>query len=361
MISDNRRELTIEKIRGVLEDEYTAALVTSQVNRRYLTGFPSSAGAVLITHSKALLLVDSRYFEAAQKTVKPPIEVIQISRLTDDLNRIFLEENIKSVIIEDEAVTVAQLKEYQAVFVPQVLTDGLSEKLSELRMVKTSDEIDKIITAQRITERAYTEVLNYLKPGVTERSIAVELEHLIKLYGGERVAFDLICITGGNTSLPHGVPGERVVKSGDFFTFDIGAVYDGYHSDMTRTVAVCSADDDMRRIYDIVLTAHNKAFEAINPGAAASDVDKAARDHISQQGYGEYFGHSTGHGVGLEIHEAPTVGGRCATVLQDGMVITDEPGIYLPGRFGVRIEDMVLVKPDGAHSLAEIPKELMIV
>jgi len=351
----------LERIRELLPDEHTAALVTSGVNRRYLTGFASSAGAVLITKSKALLLLDFRYFEAAQKAVQPPIEVVQVSRLTDDLNRIFLEENIGSVAIEGESVTVSQLKEYQACFVPQVLTDGLSEKLGELRMVKTAAEIEKIITAQRITEHAYTEVLNYLKPGVTERSIAIELEHLIKLYGGERVAFDLICITGENTSLPHGVPGDRVVKDGDFFTFDIGAVYDGYHSDMTRTVAVGHADDDMRKIYDIVLTAHNKAFSAIRAGVPASAVDLAARDHITECGYGEYFGHSTGHGVGLEIHEAPTVSSKSATVLMDGMVITDEPGVYLPGRFGVRIEDMALVKYDGAETLADIPKELIII
>ena len=315
----------------------------------------------MVTKRSARLLLDFRYFEAAQKTVQPPLEVVRATRIIDDANRIFLEENIKSVIIEDEAVTVAQMNELRAAMVPQVLSDGLSEKLSELRMVKSDDEIGKIVTAQRITERAYTEVLNLLRPGVTERSIAVELEHLIKLYGGERVAFDLICITGANTSLPHGVPGERIVKDGDFFTFDIGAVYDGYHSDMTRTVAVGHADDDMRMIYDIVLTAHNKAFSIIREGVTAGDIDKAARDHISECGYGEFFGHSTGHGVGLEIHEAPTVSGKSPTVLKAGMVITDEPGIYLPDRFGVRIEDTVVVKNDGAQTLADIPKELIII
>ena len=361
MTSRERIALAAESIQDFLPDEHTAALVTSGVNRRYLSGFPSSAGAVLITKRSAKLLLDFRYFEAAQKTIQPPPEVIRCTRLIDDLNRIFLEENIKSVIIEDEAVTVAQMKEFSDAMIPQVMSGGLSEKLCELRMVKSDDEIERITTAQRITERAYTEVLNHLRPGVTERSIAVELEHLIKLYGGERVAFDLICITGANTSLPHGVPGERVVGDGDFFTFDIGAVYEGYHSDMTRTVAVGHADDDMRMIYDTVLTAHKKAFDAIRPGVTASDIDKAARDHIAECGYGEYFGHSLGHGVGIDVHEAPTVSGKSPTVLKAGMVITDEPGIYLPGRFGVRIEDTVLVCPDGARSLADIPKELIII
>jgi len=351
----------IEALQAFLPDEQTAALITSDVNRRYLSGFASSAGAVLVTKTRVRLLLDFRYYEAACKRVQPPVEVVRFTKLVDDLNNIFLSENIKSVYIEDETVTVAKLHQYQSALVPQVLTEDLSQKLSEIRMLKTSDEIEKIITAQRITERAYLEVLNFLKPGVTERKIAVELEHLIKVYGGERVAFDLICITGENTSLPHGVPGERVVKNGDFFTFDIGAVYEGYHSDITRTVAVGHASDEMRMIYDMVLTAHRKAAGAIKAGGTAAEVDLAARDHIESCGYGEHFGHSTGHGVGLEIHEAPIVFKTTHTVLRDGMVITDEPGIYLPGRFGVRIEDMYLVSGDKPRDLAAIDKELTII
>ena len=348
-------------LRELLPDERTALLITSDVNRRYLSGFPASAGAVVVTKNRLILMVDFRYYEAAQRAVQPPCEVVRCTRLIDYLNHIFLQENIESVCIEDESVTVAYCNELQQALIPQVLTEGLSEKLVELRMIKSADEVEKIITAQRITERAYTEVLNILRPGVTERKVAVELEHLIKLYGGERVAFDLICITGGNTSLPHGVPGERVVKEGDFFTFDIGAVYEGYHSDMTRTVAVKSATDEMRMIYDTVLQAHLKAEQAIKAGNTAADVDIAARDLIEKSGYGEYFGHSTGHGVGLDIHEAPTVYKTNHTVLRDDMVITDEPGIYLPGRFGVRIEDMYLVKGNTPVDLAQIPKELTII
>lgn len=349
------------ELRDFLPDERTAALVTGEVNRRYLSGFPSMAGAVLVTKNRFLLLLDFRYFEAASKRVEPPLEVVRFDRLTDDLNSIFLKENIQYVYIEDESVTVSRYHEMQESLIPGVLTDGLSAKLCELRMCKTDEEIGKIIAAQRITERAYTEVLNMLRPGVSERKIALELEHLIKTYGGERVAFDLICVTGENTSLPHGVPTDRIVKEGDFFTFDIGSVYDGYHSDMTRTVAVKSADEDMRKIYDTVLQAHLKAEKAIIAGNKAADVDIAAREHIESCGCGRYFGHSTGHGVGLEIHEAPAVYKTNLTVLRDNMVITDEPGIYLPGRFGVRIEDMYLVKGDHAVDLAQIPKDLTII
>lgn len=351
----------IQRIQEFLPDDLTAALVTSDVNRRYLSGFSSSAGAILVTKNRSVLMLDFRYYEAATRCVEPPLEVVRFTRLIDDLNRLFLDEKIQSVVIEDETMTVARLHELEEAFIPAVLTDGLSAELNRIRMRKSASEIEKIITAQRITERAYTEVLNILKPGVTERHIAVELEHLIKVYGGERVAFDLICVTGKNTSLPHGVPGDRVVSKGDFFTFDIGAVYEGYHSDMTRTVAVGSATDEMRMIYETVLQAHLKALQAIKAGNTAADVDIAARDYIESCGYGEYFGHSTGHGVGLDIHEAPSVYKTNKTVLKDNMVITDEPGIYLPERFGVRIEDMVLVQGDTPVDLAKIPKEFTII
>ena len=351
----------IEGLQAFLPDENTAALVLSGVNRRYLSGFESSAGAVLVTKDRARLLLDFRYFEAASKTVDPSVEVVRFNRLIDDLNGIFLKENIKRVYIEDSYVTVAMLSEYKKAMTAEVLTEGLSDKLAMLRMIKAPGEIEKIIKAQRITERAYLETLNYLKPGVTEREIAVELEHLLRKYGAERAAFDLICITGANTSLPHGVPGEREVMDGDFFTFDIGSVYEGYHSDMTRTVAVGSATDEMREVYDIVLQAHNKARSAIRAGYKAADVDISARDYIESRGYGKYFGHSTGHGVGLDIHEAPTVYKTSQTVLREGMVITDEPGIYLPGSFGVRIEDMYLVTGGEAEDLAAIPKELVVI
>ena len=352
---------SIESLQAFLPDSGTAALITSGINNRYLSGFDSTDGVYLVTRDRARVLLDFRYFEAASEQIQPPTEVVRFDRLIDDLNNIFLKENIKRVYVENADLTVARFNEFRQALCAELLTDGLSDKLSELRMLKTDSEVDKIVKAQRITERAFNEVLNCLKPGVTEREIAVELEHLIKVYGGERVAFDLICVTGADTSLPHGVPGDRAVREGDFFTFDIGSVYEGYHSDMTRTVAVGYATDEMREIYDIVLEAHIKAREAVRAGVPACDVDAAARDHIESKGFGEYFGHSTGHGVGLEIHEAPIVSKRSHTALKDGMVITDEPGIYLPGKFGVRIEDMYLVRGDDPLDLAEITKDLIII
>ena len=352
----------IEKLQAFLPDEHTAALVTSEINARYFTLFNYTDGAVLVTKHEAYLLCDFRYIEAAQKCASAEVTVVQFKKLYDTINDIILEKNIKSLMIEEETVTVARLAELRDCLSAELLSDsGLSRQIRVIRVIKNAREVELITKAQRITERALTELLNYVKPGVTEREMSVELEHLIHVYGGERIAFELITVAGANTSLPHGVPTDYVVRDGDFFTFDIGSVYEGYHSDMTRTYAVGHATDKMREIYDIVYQAHLQAAEKIVAGNTTADVDIAARDYIESKGYGAYFGHSTGHGVGLEIHEDPRVYKTDTTVLKDGMVITDEPGIYLPGEFGVRIEDMFLVQGDKAVDLALIPKELTII
>ena len=350
----------IKELQGFLPDA-AAALITSEVNCRYFSSFSFTDGAVLITKDEAFLLCDSRYSEAAERYSSPNVKVVRFGKFYDTVNDIILHKNIKSLMIEEEAVTVARLERLREGVAAQILTDQkLSEKTSSIRVIKTADEIALITQAQRVTERALTELLNSVKPGVTERELSVELEHLLHVYGGERVAFELITIAGANTSLPHGVPTDYALREGDFVTFDIGAVYRGYHSDMTRTYAIGHATDKMREVYDTVRTAHMLAAEKIIAGNTTADVDIAAREYIESKGYGEYFGHSTGHGVGLEIHEAPKVYKTDDTVLRDGMVITDEPGIYLPSEFGVRIEDMYVVSGDSPYSLAELPKELII-
>lgn len=354
--------ISIEKLQGFLPDHSTAALITSEINARYFTLFNYTDGAVLVTKDEAFLLCDFRYIEAAQKLASPDVTVVKFKKLFDTINDIILQKNIKSLMVEEEAVTIAYLATLRDKLNAELLTDcKLSEKIREIRVIKTADEIADITKAQRITEKALTELFNYVKPGVTERQMSVELEHLIHVYGGERIAFELITVAGANTSLPHGVPTDYAVKDGDFFTFDIGSVYNGYHSDMTRTYAVGHATDKMREIYDIVYQAHMKAAEKIVAGNTTADVDIAARDYIEQKGYGAYFGHSTGHGVGLEIHEDPRVYKTDNTILCDNMVITDEPGIYLPGEFGVRIEDMIVVSGNESYSLADMPKELVII
>lgn len=350
----------INLLRNMLP-ENSAALITSDVNRFYFSGFRSSAGAVVVTNESVFLLVDFRYYEAAQKRVCDSINVVCYKKFYETVNDIIKDYDISSIIIEEYEVTVSQLKQYKAKLNCDIVDDfGLSDIILDLRMIKTKDEIEKIKTAQIITEKSYLELLNYVKPGVSENKLAVELEHLMKLNGAEKAAFDIISISGKNTSLPHGVPSDKILCNGEFVTFDIGAVYDGYHSDMTRTIALSSATDEMIKVYDTVLTAHKFAADIIRPKTTSAQVDLAARDYIDRMGYGDCFGHTTGHGVGLDIHEKPTVYKTNDLELKSGMIITVEPGIYLPDKFGVRIEDMYLITDNGCDDLASIDKELLI-
>lgn len=344
------------------EDE--AAIVISDVNRYYLTGFKSSCGAAVVTANKAYLLVDFRYSEAAAKKAVG-YEVVEFKSMNESIQVILHANGIKKALIEYENVAFATalrlIERLEEINVEVEQSDRLESLLNEHRMVKTQEEIDCIAKAQEITEIAYNHVLTLIKEGITENKIAFELEMCMRKNGAEGVSFDLITICGKKTSLPHGEPDDTVVHNGDFITMDIGAVYNGYHSDMTRTVVLGEPCDEQRKIYDIVLKAQLAGLAAIKPGVNSCDVDKASRDIIAENGYGEYFGHSTGHGVGLEIHESPAVSVRNGTVLRPGMVITVEPGIYLPDKFGVRIEDMVLVTEDGYRNFASIPKELTVI
>ena len=353
----------IDSLKSAVNSSYEALLITNEVNIGYFTGFFHSEGALLVTQNKTWLLVDFRYHEAAQKK-SHACEVICFQRLSDELLKLMKQEKIASLHVEIAYLSVERYLFFKKKFSEEgieVLTDSaLDEKIASLRIIKDETEIEKLRKAQQIAEKAYLELLNDLKPGITERMLAAKMEYLMKTYGAEDKSFDLITITGKKTSLPHGVPSDDVVKEGDFVTFDFGAIYEGYHSDTTRTVAVGYATDEMRKIYEIVLEAQLKALTVVKSGVAASEVDKTARDLITAAGYGEYFGHSTGHGVGLDIHENPAVSTRSEAVLQEGMIITDEPGIYLPGKFGVRIEDMLCVTESGYENFVTLPKELII-
>ena len=355
-------EKRTESLRGFLSSG-EAALVTDEVNIGYFTGFFHSEGALLVTEDNAVLLVDFRYAEAAQKKASA-CRVLCFKTLTESLCEQLTAENVQCVHAEASYMTVSRYELFRKKFGEkqlELVADGrLDKHIGSLRVIKSQDELDKIAKAQQIAEDAYNELLNDIRPGVSERELAARLEFYMKQRGAEAISFDLITITGKKTSLPHGVPSLDTVQAGDFFTCDFGAVYEGYHSDTTRTVAVGSATDEMRKIYDIVLQAQLAALEKIMPGEKCSEIDKAARDIITAAGYGDFFGHSTGHGVGLYIHEQPTFASRSDAVLEPGMVITDEPGIYLPNKFGVRIEDMLAVTADGCRNFVNLPKELII-
>lgn len=346
-----------------IKDDQSAFLITSQVNRFYLTGFNCTDGAVFVTKSAAYCLVDFRYGEAARAAVKD-CKVIVYTKYSNSIKELCQKHNVKNVYIENENISLADAKRTEKTL-NQICVNTVTDKvldilLCNMRIIKSSAEIEKIRQAQKITEAAYAEILNYIKPGVKECDIALELEYLIRKKGAQDVSFDLITITGQKTSMPHGVPDKTIVKDGDFFTMDIGAVYDGYRSDMTRTVAIGSVTERQREIYSIVLNAQLTALSAIQAGVKCSEVDAAARQVISKAGYGEYFGHAAGHGVGLDIHENPRLSPRDDTILSAGMVVTDEPGIYLPGEFGVRIEDTVAVTKDGCDNLVTVEKNLII-
>ncbi len=339
-----------------------SAIITSDISITYLTGFQHSEGYVVITKENAYMLVDFRYIEDAEKRVSH-IPVLSYTSPYKKIGEVLKAEDINTILLERNNVTlsgydnfVKELKDFEF-----DATDRLSQCISDMRIVKSECEMEKLRKAQKIAEEAYLELLDFIKIGMTEKEISAKLEYLMKTKGAEKVAFDLITVTGKKTSLPHGVPSnDNKICDGDFITFDIGAVFEGYHSDMTRTIGIGNVTDEQIEIYNIVLKAHLAGLEAVKAGVSGYDVDKTARDIIKEAGYGDYFGHSTGHGVGLEIHEAPYASVKSKDILKVGMTLTVEPGIYLPDKFGVRIEDTVIVTENGYETLASIPKELII-
>lgn len=347
----------IKKLERFLPDG-AAALVLTGVNRRYLTGFASSLGYLFICRGSAVLYVDSRYYEAACLACSG-CEVRLLKKLSDALCEIGGEFDFDSLMLEDE-ISVGEFERLKGMITYPVSVGSLSGELHRMRSVKSQFEVDNIVKAQRIAEAAFERILPLIKPGVSERELAIELDYTMRCLGAEDISFETIAVSGENSSLPHGVPGTRKVKNGDFITFDFGAVYGGYHSDMTRTVAVGSADDEMRKVYDTVLSAQENCISRLRSGLSCCEGDAAAREVIEKAGYGEFFGHGTGHSLGLEIHESPSLSPSCDDDLSENIIMTVEPGIYLPGRFGVRIEDMVLITADSCVNLTVAPKQLLI-
>lgn len=351
----------ITELQRLLPEDVDGALITSDINRRYFTGMKSSAGVVLVTRSEVFLLIDFRYYEKACSVVTD-CSVVLMKDLRAQLTELCERYQITVLAVESSAMTLRELDSYKDKL-PDVtfVVDGrLSASICELRVVKSEEELASIRSAQAIAEQALEGMLDLIHPGAAERDIALELDYRMLRAGAEAISFDTIAVAGANSSLPHGVPGDRKLCKGDFLVMDFGAVVHGYHSDMTRTFAIGEPDDEMRKIYDCVLRAQQAAIAIAHAGITAEAYDEAGRAVIREAGYGEYFGHSLGHGVGLEIHEAPAAAPRQATLLRDGMVVTAEPGIYLPGRFGVRIEDMLVMRQEGCENLTRFPKTLTV-
>ncbi len=352
----------VSRIRSKFKDYgIDALLITTGVNRQYACGFCSTDGVVLITNDDAFLLVDFRYIEAAKKA-----ETGMTVQLVDAVNtyKKRIEAALKgklytAVGFEDGNITYSEYKKYSNDIISLSMKPA-SALLNELRRVKDDEEVSNLVSAQRISEKALEDVLGIIKPGITEREIAAELVYRMLKSGAENTSFDPIVVTGAKTSMPHGEAGDEAVKIGDFVTMDFGCRVNGYCSDMTRTVAVGSATDEMRNVYDIVLSAQLKGISAAKAGVRGRDIDAAARNVISKAGYGQYFGHSFGHGLGLNIHEEPNASPMSDIVMPVGAVISAEPGIYLPEKFGVRIEDVIILNENGCKDITLAKKELII-
>lgn len=335
-------------------------IITSPENRRYFTEFDSSDGYLIVTASESVFLTDSRYIEAARNQVKGCTEIEMLVSLSEQLPEYTKKLGIKKLYTEAEKLTVYDYGKISSVSGCETLAEKTDEAISILRRIKSNKEKDLILAAQSIAEKAFDHILGFISTEKTEKEIALELDFFMLRNGAQAVSFETIAVSGANSSMPHGVPSDKKIQNGDFITMDFGAVYGGYHSDMTRTVAVGSVSDKQAEVYETVLKAQLASLDTLKAGVSGVDADKAARDIISQAGYGECFGHGTGHGVGIEIHEAPRLSPKSKAILECGDVVTVEPGIYLPGEFGVRIEDMAFITENGFENLTKTQKSLII-
>ncbi len=353
-------EERIQKLNALLSGKVDSALITDDINRRYLTGMKSSAGYVLVFPEESILIIDSRYIERARQVVKHCKVIEQDMKVLKQIATLLKEHNAKSCALESMSLTMSRAANFLKIKGVQFLADDtLSQALYDLRTVKTPDEIEKIKSAQHLAEDALDNLLQKLCVGMTERDVALELDFYMRKHGAEDLSFETIALTGAHTSMPHGVPDDRKVQKNDFVLMDFGAVVDGYHSDMTRTVCVGNPTDEMSKVYSIVRNAQDTARAFAKEGVTGQELDAIARKIISDAGYGDYFGHSLGHGVGLEIHEFPVASPSATAKMQKGNVVTIEPGIYLPEKFGVRIEDFVQITENGCENLTNIPNTLI--
>lgn len=350
----------ISKFQETLGKEESAVLF-SPVSRRYLTGFASSDGALFVTREEVRLYLDPRYLEMAQIRQSRG-EIEEKIRLCptpfwNEWQTLSQEGKLPYLLYEDTRLTVFQLENMKK-SLPKTQFLPLGRRVEEMRQVKGEDQIRRLRASQALAEEAFSFVLPLLNEEKTETFVAAQLEYYMRLHGAKGPSFATICVSGTKTSLPHGVPEDKKLGQG-FVTMDFGCDLDGYMSDMTRTVCIGRATEEMRLVYHTVLEAQLAALETIRAGIPGCRVDRAARDVIEKAGFGAYFGHSTGHGVGLEVHEAPNFAPRTRSLIPAGAVVSVEPGIYLPGRFGVRIEDLVVVREEGYENLNRLGKELL--
>lgn len=351
----------IEKFLTLLTGDVDGLLLTSRYSRHYGAEFDIAEGVAIVTKAGCRYFTDSRYIESAQNNIQC-FEVLQTDKaypFSRRLNEAIADFGVTKLGYEEGYLTVAELHAYEKELHAQLTP--LGDKINGFRAVKEDWELARMRKAQQITDKAFSEICTRIKPGMTEKELQAELIYCLYKNGGEGLSFDPIVVSGPNTSLPHGVAGDRVICEGDFVTMDFGVLYGGYCSDMTRTVAVGYATEEMRQVYETVLAAQKAGIAATKAGVTGAQIDGAARKVIADAGYGQYFGHGYGHSLGMEVHEAPNCNPSGETLMEVNMVTSAEPGIYLPGKFGVRIEDVVIFTADGCEDITQSPKNLLIV
>lgn len=357
--------MRVQAARKLLEEKgLDAAFIASPANIRYLSGFAGTDSYLYLSSKRQVILTDSRYTLQAEEEGKDcEVRTIKGERVYGVLLKELLEEDkVKRLGFEDSVMTWQLVKKLQEAagdkwgeerWVP------LGEDLSLLRAVKDEGEIEKLARAEQIGDEAFSYILTQIKPGITELEIAAKLEYYMKSHGAQEKGFDTIAASGLHSAMPHAVPSEKVLEKGDFLTLDFGCKYQGYCSDMTRTVVIGKAGEKQKEIYKIVLEAQETALAGLRSGMTGAEGDALARKVIEEAGYGDYFGHGLGHSVGLEIHEKPALSPKDQTILRPGIIETVEPGIYIPGFGGVRIEDMTVITENGIKNLTSSPKELI--
>ena len=348
---------TIKKLQSMLPEKVDCLLVTCEKNQRYLSGLNYTDGYVVVGKEKAFLLADFRYIEVAKRCETDDLAVIMLENAKLTLGNVFADNNYVNIGFEDGAMTVAALEGLKNKF-PNVNFVPCGGLVEEMRVAKTEEEVGYVVKAQRIAEQALDRLLGLMTPDMTEIEVALELEYGMRKFGAEKQSFDTIAVSGSASSLPHGEPRNIKLEKG-FLTLDYGALYNGYCSDMTRTVVIGKADEEMKKVYNTVLQAQLAALDFVAAGKKGCDCDKIARDIIYGAGYEGCFGHSLGHGVGMFIHENPRLASVWDKPLEVGAIVTVEPGIYIEGKYGVRIEDMVYLKENETVNLTNAPKELI--
>ena len=351
--------MKLEKLRLAMQEKgIDALLVTDEINQRYLLNYAFTDGYLVILQESAYMVTDFRYREEAEKYADPAFRVVTPTPRAPYVQALLKNARVRTVGYEDRRLTVAEYHRFEELLSGYSLTP-VGGLLEELRQYKTEEEVRLMQAAQDITDQAFSHLLSVLRPDMTEIEVALELEFEMRRLGADGYAFDTIAVSGDASSLPHGKPRNEKLHRG-FLTMDFGAKYKGYCSDMTRTVVIGRADSEMKRLYDTVLEAQKQGIAAVRAGAVCREVDGVARTLIDGAGYEGCFGHSLGHGVGLFIHESPRLAqGAGNACLVSGQVVTVEPGIYLAGKYGCRIEDMVLVQEEACYNFTHSPKDLI--